>query len=563
MAPSDDPLLPVVREGLVNDTWASKMMARLHNTSLSPEDRKELENFEIRDGLIYFQGLLYVPDGVARLQVLQHRHDARLAGHFGIRKTADLVARDYWWPQQWKFVRDFVRSCDTCARSKAPRHRPYGFLQPLPIPFRPWASLTMDFITDLPLSDGFDTIMVIVERMTKMSHFIPCHKTITAEQTADLFIHHVLRLHGLPEEVISDRGPQFVAKFWKRMLELLGVTLKLSSAFHPQTDGQTERVNQVLEQYLRCTVDYQQVNWNQLLPMAEFAYNNTVQVSTGMSPFHANYGYHPRLDFQQTSEVVVPSAEERVRQLQTIHANLQQELSHAQAKYKEFADRKRMEPPPFQPGQQVWLLRRNIKTTRPSDKLDYKRIGPFVVDRQINPVAYRLLLTHNMRIHPVFHVSLLEPYHASTIPGRTQPPPPPVEVDGNMEFEVDEIVDSKIVRRKLFYLIKWVGYGLDEFSWQSASNVAHAHDEVTRFHLRFPLKPTAANIPPLEQRRAARGHRCAGIPAPTPPTAPAPIPAPASAPMPAPATITVPGRILRSRVVPVPAPPGSRRLGRG
>src|SRR4051812_3575372 len=158
----------------------------------------------------------------------------------------------------------------------------------------------MDFITDLPLSDGFDTVMVIVERMTKMSHFIPSHKTITAEQTADLFIHHVLRLHGLPEEVISDCGPQFVAKFWKQMLELLGVTIKLSSAFHPQTDGQTERVNQVLEQYLHCMVDYQQADWNQLLPMSEFAYNNTVQVSIGMSPFYAIYGYHPRLDFQQT-----------------------------------------------------------------------------------------------------------------------------------------------------------------------------------------------------------------------------------------------------------------------
>ena len=281
----DDPLLPAVRDGLVNDVWAHKLMARLQDPSLPPVGQEKLEDFEVQDGLLYFRGLLYVPEGEARLQVLQHRHDTRLAGHFGIHKTADLVARDYWWPQQWKFVKEFVRSCDTCARSKAPRHRPYGLLQPLPVPFRPWASLTMDFITDLPLSDGADAVMVIVERLTKMSHFIPCNKAITAEQTADLFIHHVLRLHGLPEEVISDRGPQFVSKFWKRMLELLGVTVKLSSAFHPQTDGQSECMNQVLEQYLCCMVDYQQVNWNQLLPLAEFAYNNTVQVSTDMSPF--------------------------------------------------------------------------------------------------------------------------------------------------------------------------------------------------------------------------------------------------------------------------------------
>ena len=124
----------------------------------------------------------------------------------------------------------------------------------------------MDFITDLPLSDGFDSIMVTVDRQTKMSHFIPCCKTITAEQTAHLFIQNVVRLHGLPDEVISDRGPQFIAKYYRRLMEILGIDVKLSSAFHPQTDGQTERVNQVLEQYLRCTIAYQQDDWAELLP---------------------------------------------------------------------------------------------------------------------------------------------------------------------------------------------------------------------------------------------------------------------------------------------------------
>ena len=139
----------------------------------------------------------------------------------------------------------------------------------------------MDFITDLPVSDGFDTILVVVDRLTKMAHFIPCHKTVTSAQTAELLMQNVFRLHGIPDETVSDRGPQFLAKYYKRLMELLGVEVKLSSAFHPQTDGQTERVNQVLEQYLRCTINYQQEDWVQLLPQAEFPYNNSLHVSTG------------------------------------------------------------------------------------------------------------------------------------------------------------------------------------------------------------------------------------------------------------------------------------------
>src|SRR3954451_5952441 len=138
----------------------------------------------------------------------------------------------------------------------APHHKPYGYLQPMPVPTRPWGSVSVDFITDLPLSDGFDSVMVAVDRQTKMTHFMPCLKTITADQSAELFLQNVVRLHGLPDEIISDRGPQFIAKYYQRLMEILGIDVKRSSAFHSQTDGQTERVNQVLKQYLRCTILY-------------------------------------------------------------------------------------------------------------------------------------------------------------------------------------------------------------------------------------------------------------------------------------------------------------------
>ena len=168
----------------------------------------------------------------------------------------ELVSRDFWWPQLWKFVKEYVLTCDICSRSKTPRHRPYGLLQPLPIPEQPGSSISMDFITDLPVSQSFDSIFVVVDRLTKMAHFVPCLKAISGEETAKLFLDNIYRYHGLPNDIVSDRGPQFISKFWKSLFQLLKVQINLSSGYHPQTNGQTERVNQVLEQYLRCTINY-------------------------------------------------------------------------------------------------------------------------------------------------------------------------------------------------------------------------------------------------------------------------------------------------------------------
>ena len=179
----------------------------------------------------------------------------------GLLRHLELVSHDYWWPQQCQFIQQYVKSCDICARGKAVRHHPYGLLKPLPIPSRCWQSVSMDFITDLPVSAGHDSILVVVDHLSKMAHFIPCSKDITSEQTASLIFQHVVHLHGLPDSIISDQGPQFAARFWSHLFQQLGTSINLSSAFHPQTDGQSEQVNQVLEQYLRCTINYNQDNW--------------------------------------------------------------------------------------------------------------------------------------------------------------------------------------------------------------------------------------------------------------------------------------------------------------
>ena len=210
-------------------------------------NKEDLDRFRFEGGLLYRDHLLYVPEGRCQTQVLEKCHDDPLAGHFGVTKTLELISRGYWWPQPWKFVKEFIKACDTCARSKVAHHKPYSLLHQLPIPNRPWASISMDFITDFPLVQGYDAVLVMVDWFTKMAHFPPCAKTISTEETTDLFLKNVVQLHGVPDDVTSNNGPQFVSRFLRRLIRTLGTTVNLSSSYHPQTDGQTEGVNQILE----------------------------------------------------------------------------------------------------------------------------------------------------------------------------------------------------------------------------------------------------------------------------------------------------------------------------
>jgi hypothetical protein len=370
----------------------------------------------------------------------------------------------------------------------------------------------MDFIVELPESNGFNAILVCVDRFTKMAHFCPTTTNITSEGTADLYLRYVFKLHGLPTDIVSDRGTQFVSRFSKRLYELCKIKHNKSTAYHPQSDGQTERVNQVLEQYLRIFCDYQQDDWNELLPLAEFSYNNAQHASTLISPFFANYGINPRCSLQVSSPADPaqnPAAEELVERIKTIHQQLRENITSAQAKYKDYHDTHVKEAPPFAVGDLVWLSRKNITTTRPSSKLDYKRLGPYKILEVVgeSKMAFKLDLPPRMKIHPVFHASLLDPHHANTIPGRTQPPPPAVTVEDALEYEVKEILDSRVRNSKLEYLVDWVGYDPHERSWEPASYLDHAPEEIARYHERYPDRPSAHNIRTRPRRRGLAGAR--------------------------------------------------------
>jgi hypothetical protein len=294
----DKGLKQAILDALPRDPMIGEYLDHLRDPVMERDEEatRLLEPFAMEaDGLVTRNGLIYVPtENDIKLQILQGSHDGKAAGHLGQEKTMELITREYYWPGMRRFINEYIRTCETCARNKTPRRQRHGQLHPLPIPEGPWQSVSMDFIVELPPSQGYDTIYVCVDRFTKMAHFCPTTTRISAEGTADLYLRHVFKNHGLPRDIVSDRGPQFVSKFTRALLDLCDIKGNRSTAFHPESDGQTERVNQTLEQYLRIYCDHHQDDWSQLLPLAEFVYNNAKSASTGMSPFYANHGYHPR-----------------------------------------------------------------------------------------------------------------------------------------------------------------------------------------------------------------------------------------------------------------------------
>ena len=269
--------------------------------ALTPSLRARLHRYHFRDDLLYYQVdssdplRIVVPnDDSLKLRILGEFHDCPTAGHLGREKTFLAITRHYYWPNQYRWVRKYIRTCEICQRVKPSGHS-QAPLHSLQIPMSAWKSISMDFIFGLPADKhGRNGILVFVDRFSKMVHLVPVADTISAEDTAQIFVNVIFRLHGMPNELVSDRDPRFTSRFWRAVFSLLGTRLAMSTAYHPQTDGQTERVNRVLEDVLRSYAT-SFIQWSDFLPLAEFALNNSVHASTGLTPFFVCSGQHPQV----------------------------------------------------------------------------------------------------------------------------------------------------------------------------------------------------------------------------------------------------------------------------
>jgi hypothetical protein len=351
----------------------------------------------------------------------------------------------------------------------------------------------MDFIAGLPKTPrGHDSITVFVDRLTKMVHLVPGKTTDDAPMVAQQFLNAIFRLHGLPDEIISDRGAVFTSHFWKSFTGLLDTRLATSTAFHPQTDGQTERMNRTIEQMLRFIVDYRQTNWDTLLPIVEFAMNNHRSATTTYSPFFLNYGQHPRTPSNAALSSLVPAVQHSLEELRATISLVKDLIRSAQDRQASLANEHRTEIS-FNVGDRVLLSSANItvdaQVNRPSRKLAPRFHGPFVILERIGPVAYKLDLPGTMHIHPVFHVSRLRPYvdPRSFDPSREVPVRPPPEIIANVpEYEVERILDKRRHRRRVEYLVKWVGYPNSESTWEPLAHLGHAMDSIRDFEAQQP-----------------------------------------------------------------------------
>jgi hypothetical protein len=364
----------------------------------------------------------------------------------------------------------------------------------------------MDFIVKLPLSqeptteERYDSIMVVVDRFSKFGKFIPFRETFKVEDLAHVFLKNVVAIHGMPRELVTDRGSLFTSNFWQALMQQFGVKHKLSTSFHPQTDGQTERTNQTLEQYLRCYVNDQQDNWVRLLPMAQYAYNSTPVESTRASPFQMVYGLDPPT-LQAGNDTGNPSAASRAEELHDLHKTLQADLAFYQYNMARYANRTRVEGPTLKGGDKVYLLRRNIKSDKPSKKLDAVKLGPFEIKEKKGPVTFELRLPKAMRIHPVFHISLLEPA-APDAALQIEAPPLDPEIQEPV-YEVEKILDHRWKSGQQQYLVKWKGYSATESTWEPEENF-NSKAPLRRYRpRRRPNEATADQGRTEDQRRRA------------------------------------------------------------
>jgi hypothetical protein len=388
---------------------------------------------------------VWVPDDDDIKAVLLHDvHDAPVAGHMGYARTLRLLSQHFKWPKMAADVKQYCTSCPVCQVTKSSTQKKPGVLQPLPVPDRKWQHITMDFLVGLPPSkDGHDACLVVVDRLTKFVRLIPTTATATAVDIAQLVCEEVFKHYGMPEVILTDRDPKFTSAFWGEFHKALGCKVALSSAYHPQSDGQTERANRTVEQVLRCWLPASGEGWQHKLWCVEHSLNQAPNASTGFSPFYLMYGYDPVtppvLGKRDCSKV--QSVEDMVTSMSADLQSARQHLLKAQQQQKQQADKHRRQVR-FAVGDAVLLSTENVVIKGAAKKFKPRWCGPFTVEAVVSDVAVKLTLPATMRMHPVVHVSHLK--HFVARPGEVEPEPIVPVVDQQQPSGIQLVLSHKL-----------------------------------------------------------------------------------------------------------------------
>ncbi|CCO37111.1 Retrotransposable element Tf2 155 kDa protein type 3 [Rhizoctonia solani AG-1 IB] len=458
-------LLEQIKEALQDNPSLDTMMAAAADPDSMPHSiAAKFKDYTLQDSHLLYQGRIVIPDEPEiKQQLLSHFHDSPGSRHQGRAHTLQLISCHYYWPAMKFQVNHYVKA----------------FLA------GPCEDVSYDFIVKLPKCRGNDSILVVVDCFSKMVHFIPCKETATAEDVAQLFLEHVWKLHGTPKRTVSDRGPTFHSKFLRALYMALHIAPSYSTAYHPQSDGQTEIKNQWLESYLHPFINHR-------------------HKATGKSPFEIVYGHSPMISLA-LEPTESPTADHRAKQLTDTIQEAPVSIKWAQECYKQ-AD-KGKPPPEFASGDKVLLLASNFTSQRPNKKLDHKQYGPFSVLEKIGSHAYRLVLPETMKIHDVFHVSLLTAYKSDTeFKRHFTPPPPVITAEGKEEYQVDKFVDWAAEDGIWKYRVRWKGYAPHEDTWEPAKDLQHCEDQLCKFFANYPAAPKAADPIPTDAPKVKKGR---------------------------------------------------------
>ena len=476
---SEDILVNKIYTHLFNEKYDKFYVCKDDYKSIYHQKREFLLNDDDLLVLKTHPNRIYVPK-LVRNEILSSLHDSLIAGHIGTNKMILNASNQFYWHKMAKDIENWCKSCVSCQKAKPTRLGENGLLHPLEIPTFRFESISMDFLTKLPLTKGNqDAILVIVDRLTKMAFFLPINENATAKDVANVYFHYIFPHFGLPKNIVSDRDPKFTSSFWQNLLKICEVEKKMSTADHPQTDGQTERMIQLLEEPLRIFVNHKQNNWDEFLPYFQFAYNNSVSSTTKLTPFQAfaNFNLLTPLKLRlRSSNLSSTENIESIEFAEDIQANIVRAIDNiriAQERQVKYANEKRKHII-FQIGEKVLVKNEFLNPSTFRDQKNHalknKYVGPYKILEKITDLAYRIELPNDSRKHNVVPISKLRSFESpnKNFTGRIEPVPDPVIVDNEKEWKVRSIENERISHGKLQFLVRWEGFHgeNDEYTWE-------------------------------------------------------------------------------------------------